>query len=194
MGSDDSTQRQPQATAPEGAAPEVAAPEVAAQLLTTGDMARLTGNTLRTVRFYEESGILTPDRRSAGGHRLFGTQQLERLKFVGDMRATGLSLEAIRALLALKGQAASGGDAAERTSRAVRDQLAALDEKIALLQRVREELKGVDRLLRTHCRQCTDANYFPKQCNHCDVIRSQPQLSQAMRVLWDVPADPAATG
>ena len=43
-------------------------------------MARLTGNTLRTVRFYEEAGILRPDRRSAGGHRLFSQHELERLQ------------------------------------------------------------------------------------------------------------------
>ena len=164
-----------------------AAPVPAAELLTTGDMARLTGNTLRTVRFYEESGILTPDRRSAGGHRLFGAQQLERLQFIGDMRATGLSLDAIRALLALKGQSPNGSVAARRASGAVREQLAVLEKKIALLERVREELRGVDTIVTRHCQQCT-AEHFPQQCNNCDVIRSQPQISRSMRVLWNVAA------
>lgn len=40
-------------------------------LLTTGEMARQSSNTLRTVRFYEEEGILRPVRRTDGGHRLF---------------------------------------------------------------------------------------------------------------------------
>jgi len=61
----------------------------AEDLLSTGDMARLTGNTLRTVRFYEEAGILHPERRSTGGHRLFTHAELERLQLISDLRAAG---------------------------------------------------------------------------------------------------------
>ncbi len=158
-------------------------------LLTTGDMARLTGNTLRTVRFYEESGILTPDRRSAGGHRLFGHQQLERLQFVSDMRASGLSLDAIRAMLSLKESAPSGKVAAEQAARTVRQHLSTLDDKIALLKRVRDELQQVEEIVVRHCRPCTDERRFPERCSDCDVIRSRPELSQSMRVLWGVGSD-----
>src|ERR1700734_3560260 len=55
-------------------------------LLTTGEMARRSNNTLRTVRFYEEEGILRPVRRTEGGHRLFDRRELERLMLVTDLR------------------------------------------------------------------------------------------------------------
>ena len=45
--------------------------------LTTGEMARLSKTTLRTVRFYEEAGILAPIGRTEGGHRVFERAQLE---------------------------------------------------------------------------------------------------------------------
>lgn len=154
-------------------------------LLTTGDMARVTGNTLRTVRFYEESGILTPHHRSPGGHRLFGKQQLERLHFVSDMRATGMSLEDIRSLLSLKDGATDGALAAESTAAALDVQLSALDEKIALLGRVRQELQGARRILQ-RCRDCKNERCFPDACGDCEVIRSEPEVPQSMRVLWGV--------
>ena len=154
-------------------------------LLTTGDMARITGNTLRTVRFYEETGILTPERRSPGGHRLFGQRQLERLHFISDMRAAGLSLEAIRGLLALKDQSDDGGAAAEATVTAIAQQLSSIEDKIAQLERVRDELKSAQAILQ-HCRDCTNERCFPDACSDCEVIKSQPRVPQSMRVLWDI--------
>jgi len=57
------------------------------QVLTTGDLARATGETVRTVRFYEEQGILRPATISDGGHRF---------------RELGLSIPDVRALLAMR--------------------------------------------------------------------------------------------
>src|SRR5260221_5999883 len=59
---------------------------------TTGEMARLSNNTLRTVRFYEEAGILRPVGRTEGGHRLFERPELDRLLLVSDLREAGMSL------------------------------------------------------------------------------------------------------
>ena len=61
-------------------------------LLTTGDMARKSGSTLRTVRFYEEAGILKPTQRTEGGHRLFEASELDKLRLVSDLRSAGFSL------------------------------------------------------------------------------------------------------
>src|SRR5512135_1014731 len=52
---------------------------------TTGEMARLSDNTLRTVRFYEEAGIIRPVGRTEGGHRLFERAELDRLLLVSDL-------------------------------------------------------------------------------------------------------------
>src|SRR5690606_19881816 len=152
-------------------------------LLTTGDMARLTGNTLRTVRFYEEAGILEPDRRSARGHRLFSVCQLERLQFITDMRATGLSLDEIRTLLELKAGADSGKQAAEGALDALDTQIDALDQKLAVFTRLRSELCRAREILK-QCRSCTNQKCFPDACHACDVIMRESELPPSMRVLW----------
>ena len=152
-------------------------------LLTTGDMARLTGNTLRTVRFYEEAKILEPDRRSAGGHRLFSLGQLERLQFITDMRATGLSLDEIKALLELKGAADSGKQAADGAIDAIDAQIEALDQKLAVFNRLRAELCRAREVLE-QCRTCTNQKCFPDACHACDVILRESELPASLRVLW----------
>ncbi|MBT8451830.1 MAG: MerR family transcriptional regulator, partial [Deltaproteobacteria bacterium] len=55
-------------------------------LLTTGDMARLSQSTLRTVRFYEQEGLIEPERRSSCGHRLFSARELLKLQLALDLR------------------------------------------------------------------------------------------------------------
>lgn len=164
-------------------------------LLTTGDMARLSSNTLRTVRFYEEAGILEPQGRSHGGHRLFGQAQLQRLLFITDMRAAGLSLDEIRQLLELKASAPDGRQAAERALAMLDAHVAALTEKIALFRRLRGELAGMHDLLQP-CLQCNGDPCFPDRCGACKVMVGRTDLSPSMRVIWSVaegpePEDPA---
>ncbi len=154
-------------------------------LLTTGDMARLTGNTLRTVRFYEEAGVLCPDRRSAGGHRLFSRRELDRLQFISDMRAADLSLDEIRQLLELKTKADNGAEAASEAIEALESQLTSLDEKIAIFTRLRDELRTAHELL-LECRKCTSDEGFPESCNDCGVLASQGEVPHSMKVLWAV--------
>jgi MerR family Zn(II)-responsive transcriptional regulator of zntA len=152
-------------------------------LLTTGDMALLTGSTLRTVRFYEEAGILCPDRRSAGGHRLFGRRELERLQFITDMRATGLSLDEIRELLDAKKQASNGQQAASQVVAAMEPQLAALAEKIETFTRLKAELLRTRQIL-DECLECKKLRNYPAACQGCEVVTHHDPLPPSFRVLW----------
>lgn len=154
------------------------------ELLSTGDMARLTGNTLRTVRFYEEAGLLKPERRSSGGHRMFGRGDVDRLQLISDLRAAGLSLDAIRALLELKKGSPCPKSASTAVLEAVDQQLGILDHKLAVLTRLRAELARARHLL-SDCRSCNDQG-FPDACESCDKLAAHGELPPSMRVLWSV--------
>jgi DNA-binding transcriptional MerR regulator len=69
--------------------------------LRVGDVAEQTGTTARTIRYYEEIGLLTPDSgRRKGGHRLYTTVDVERVREVMRLRdLLGLSLEQLGTLL-----------------------------------------------------------------------------------------------
>ena len=69
-------------------------------LLQIGEVAERVDLSLRSVRFYEESDLLTPVARSAGGFRLYSEEQVERLLLIKRMKPLGFKIEQMRELLA----------------------------------------------------------------------------------------------
>jgi DNA-binding transcriptional MerR regulator len=67
-----------------------------------GEVARLAGISVDTVRFYQKLGLIKGPSRSAGGYRLFNGEQIRDLKFVRHAQELGFSLTEIRELLALR--------------------------------------------------------------------------------------------
>src|SRR5207248_2435188 len=66
-----------------------------------GQVAQETGLTIDTIRFYEKQGLLKHSVRTEGGFRLFGSSEIETLKFVRKGQELGFSLGEIRELLIL---------------------------------------------------------------------------------------------
>jgi DNA-binding transcriptional MerR regulator len=151
-------------------------------LLTTGEMARCSNNTLRTVRFYEEEGILRPVRRTEGGHRLFDRPELERLLVVTDMRAAGLSLDEIKQILEVKQRAHSGDEASRQATGILSKRIAELRDKLSVLTRLQEDLVQTSDIM-SACVDCHDTR-FPTRCESCPVLAAHPTLPRSMRVLW----------
>ena len=150
-------------------------------LLTTGDMARLSESTLRTVRFYEQEGLIEPERRSACGHRLFSGRELMKLQLALDLREAGLSVQNIKDLYSLKSDCDCPEEASQRMSNVLSQQIDTMQQKIAKLRKLREELTAMVSVL-TECQSCDEGN-FPLACENCDVLGS-PQLPRALQVLW----------
>jgi DNA-binding transcriptional MerR regulator len=72
-----------------------------------GELARRTGMTAKTIRFYEQAGVLPAPARTEAGYRDYGPEILDRLDFVRRAQSAGLSLRDIRQVLAI----ADRGDA-----------------------------------------------------------------------------------
>jgi DNA-binding transcriptional MerR regulator len=66
------------------------------------ELARRAGLSRAALLHYESLGLLTPARRDANGYRLYGPEQVERLRTIRAYREAGLSIPAIQALLANK--------------------------------------------------------------------------------------------
>ena len=64
-----------------------------------GEVAERIGLSLRTIRYYEEVGLLTPSARTQGGFRLYTEADATRLQLVKDMKPLGFSLDEMRDLL-----------------------------------------------------------------------------------------------
>lgn len=77
-------------------------------LLQIGQVAARTGLSLRTIRFYEENGLVVPTTRSAGGFRLYSDDDVARLEVIKRMKPLGFSLEEMQQLLTLLADLARG--------------------------------------------------------------------------------------
>ena len=115
------------------------APLRATDLLTIGELARRTGLSVSAIRYYEARGLIR-SLRTGGNQRRFARGDIRRLSFVLIAQNLGLSLGAIEEELARLPQGRNPNAADwQRISTGVR---AAIDEKIRVLERTREDLTG----------------------------------------------------
>ncbi len=104
-------------------------------LLTIGEFAAAGGVGVETVRFYQRRGLLrTPAH--GGGIRHYGREDVRRLRFIRQAQAAGFTLEEIRELLEL-----DAGEDRSRAHKLAEARIAALDARIADLQRARDALR-----------------------------------------------------
>jgi MerR family copper efflux transcriptional regulator len=71
------------------------------RLLKVGEVARLTGFSVKTLHHYEEEGLAEPAGRTEAGYRLYGEEEVARLKFIKQAKLLGLTLEEIKELVSL---------------------------------------------------------------------------------------------
>jgi DNA-binding transcriptional MerR regulator len=94
----------------------------------------------RTVRYYEELGLLPGVRRRAGARRVYGEDELQRLRFITRLKALGLSLEEVGELNAVYAIAGSTRAMLARLDALLGQRLADLDRRIAELGDLRDEI------------------------------------------------------
>jgi DNA-binding transcriptional MerR regulator len=78
---------------------EDATAQMSSDLHQIGEVAERVGLSLRTVRYYEEQGLLFPATRTDGGFRLYAEEQIERLAVIKQMKPLGFTVQEMRELL-----------------------------------------------------------------------------------------------
>ena len=104
-------------------------------LFTIGELARATGLTVRTIRYWSDEDALPPVARSSGGYRLYDAASVARLELIRTLRELGLGLADVRRVL--------GGEATVAEVAAAH--VAALDAQIRALKVTRAVLSTVAR-------------------------------------------------
>ncbi|OCT12956.1 MerR family transcriptional regulator [Paenibacillus pectinilyticus] len=69
------------------------------RLWKVGELAKLTGLTIRTLRFYDQIGLFSPSAHSDSGHRLYNEADLSRLQQILSLKELGLSLDEVKSVL-----------------------------------------------------------------------------------------------
>ncbi|GIP07335.1 hypothetical protein J28TS4_57420 [Paenibacillus lautus] len=103
-----------------------------------GDLAKLTGLTVRTLRFYDQIGLFSPSGQTESGHRLYNESDLSRLHQILSLKELGLSLDEIKSAL-------NGGQISPLEI--VELQIDQIKEQIKLQQKLLEQLRYVSKLM-----------------------------------------------
>ncbi|OAB41999.1 MerR family transcriptional regulator [Paenibacillus glacialis] len=103
-----------------------------------GDLAKLTGLTVRTLRFYDQIGMLSPSGQTESGHRLYSESNLSRLHQILSLKELGLSLEEVKSAL-------TGGQISP--VEIVGLQINQIQEQIKMQQKLLEQLRHVSKLM-----------------------------------------------
>ncbi|RYE01142.1 MAG: MerR family transcriptional regulator [Sphingomonadales bacterium] len=107
--------------------------------LTIGKLAEAGGVGVETIRYYQRRGLLDEPER-LGAIRRYGDPDVRRLRFIRSVQAAGFTLEQIGELLAL-----DSTDDRARARELASERIAALDAKIAEMERARNSLRKLAR-------------------------------------------------
>lgn len=98
-----------------------------------GEVAELTGLTVRTLRYYDQIGLFSPSRQTASGHRQYTKEDLERLQPILSLKQLGLSLKEIQSTL--------NHEKKETAVSIIQAQIKRVQHEISVSQRLLEELE-----------------------------------------------------
>jgi DNA-binding transcriptional MerR regulator len=110
------------------------------ELLSVGEVKERTGLSARTLRYYEELELLPGVRRRAGGRRVYGPDEVERLRFIQRLKALGLPLADIKDLNAVYGIDGSTRAMLGRLDELLERHLGEIDGRIGELMGLRDEI------------------------------------------------------
>ena len=111
---------------------------------TTGEIAKLTGVSVRTVQYYDARGILIPSELSEGGRRLYTEDDLKRMHIICFLRDTGLPINSIAALFAEKDPKSIISMLLSEQEEILREELAKHRARLDLVEGIKRELKDVE--------------------------------------------------
>lgn len=146
-----------------------------------GDVAALLGTTVRTIRYYEEEGLLHPPR-TQGGTRLYGPNHLLRLRAILHLAENEFSLESIRVLASIRETCASG----DQSSRAVSEQLEYAADALATRIRELDSLRKGILEAKAQVAACKGCSNPPTSdgCPECPV-RTLAKSVELLSIIWD---------
>jgi DNA-binding transcriptional MerR regulator len=137
------------------------------ELMQIGEVAERTGLSLRTIRYYEEVGLVVPSARSQGGFRLYTDPDVLRLLTIKRMKPLELTLEQMRELLDILDRLAAGTPLGKRE----RTRLA------GMLRGYRDTIQGRCEALRE---QLATAEAFDTTlADHLDVLAPEPATAHS---------------
>ncbi len=139
-----------------------------------GELARKTGKTARALHLYEEKGLLKPARRTGGGFRLYGPDEVARVYWISKLQDMGFSLGQIQGLLASVEASATAPEAMQGVRELFRSKLEQTRAQVMRLLQLERDLAEALGYLEG-CRVCNE----PSAAEICTTCASERRTEPA---------------
>ncbi len=146
-----------------------------------GDVADLVGTTIRTIRFYEEEGLLQPSR-TGGGTRLYNERHIARLKSILHLVANGFSLESIRLIASIRETCKTGDESSKKVAAQLDGDIKEISARIRELERLKEEIAQAKAAV-GKCQGCKNKP-TSRGCPKCPV-KTRANSVELLNLIWD---------
>ena len=107
-----------------------------------GELSAKVGLTERTIRYYEERGLLESVKRLDGGQRVYTDDDVRRLKFIQKLKVLGLSLAEMQELETLYGRHHTNAKVLPRLIELLDSHLVTVSERLGELAALRDEIRA----------------------------------------------------
>jgi MerR family Zn(II)-responsive transcriptional regulator of zntA len=156
------------------------------KLMRIGALARRAGTTMRTIRYYEQLGLIAPAARTKGGFRLYEEEELGKLRIIKHLQLLDLPLAEVKALLDQRKRGKVASDIAPAVRELLQRQLQAMESRMAQYRALRHAFRETIDIL--HCCSSCPLEPGPEVCPRCPVITSRRQVPLPMQIVMGAAA------
>lgn len=149
--------------------------------LKIGAIAQRLGTTVRTLRFYEENGLVHPGR-TPGGTRLYTEADEARFAALLSLARLGFSLQQLSELAGLRGSSQTGDEASRAVASRLREMDAGLEQRARAIEEQRQDIARALALVK-RCHGCQQRP-TPESCDQCAVSVGVRDIA-VLNVVWD---------
>lgn len=149
--------------------------------LKIGEVADWLKTTVRTIRYYEEEGLLVP-YRTEGGTRLYSHFHVNRIKAIIHLAENGFSLEIIRLIGTVRTSCSTGDEGSEKVAVVIDGAIKDTEDKIENLKKLKSQLKAAHKQVK----KCAGCRNEPSSqgCPTCPINKSLNKLD-VLNLVWD---------
>ena len=150
-------------------------------LLKIGELARRTDTTLRTIRYYEQLGLINHSARTKGGFHLYFQDECYKIEFIKKLQLLGTPLVEIGRLLERRREGESGAGAAPEIIEILSERLGEIEARVAVYRQMQEAIRQTLGILEV-CKECP-LKPSKKVCCRCDAVALMKEVPLPMQAL-----------
>ncbi|MCN4144009.1 MAG: MerR family transcriptional regulator [Thiohalomonas sp.] len=146
-----------------------------------GEVASLLATSIRTIRFYEEGGLIQPIR-TGKGTRLYNNKHVTRLKVILSLTQSGFSIDSIRKIVQLRTNSKTGDESSRQVIHHFNEIQELINNQILKLNTISQEISMASDIV-SKCKGCTN-HPSSKGCPNC-YVKSELGHIELLNLVWD---------